>query len=248
VLSRGYGGRLSGLSPVLVDTKGHTALDVGDEPFLIASKFPGLPVCICASRARGARLLEQRVDVIVMDDGLQNYSLAKDVKISVFDGRAALGNGYVLPAGPLRQLPGTCLNGIDACVIMAEKNAALERRLSKYTSEIFDARAVAKFDFKKLKGKKAIAFAGIGRPHKFYKTLEENGVDVIKWHSYLDHHEYSKRDLDFLIRDAKSHGAVLLTTMKDFVKIPAPLKKHFTPIDIDVEIEDERRFMKLAVK
>ena len=248
VLSRGYGGRLSGMRPVMLDIKKHTALEVGDEPFLIASKFPKVPVCICANRARGAKLLEQRVDVIVMDDGLQNYSLEKDVKISVFDGRAAMGNGYVLPAGPLRQLPGTCLRGIDACVIMSESNAALAIRLSRYTRDIFDARAIARFDFKKLGKKPVIAFAGIGRPHKFYRMLEENGLNLVKWHSFLDHHRYSGRELAFLLREADRRKAALLTTMKDFVKIPDKLKGRFTPIDIGVQIDGEDRFMRLLAK
>ncbi|MDR1476861.1 MAG: tetraacyldisaccharide 4'-kinase [Rickettsiales bacterium] len=248
VMSRGYGGRLSGMHPVVVDPRKHTALDVGDEPYMIASKLRGVPVCICSDRARSARLLEEFVDVIVMDDGLQNYSIAKDVKVSVFDGRAGLGNGYVLPAGPLRQLTRTCLSDVDACVIMSEKNASLEHKLSEYTKNIFDARAVAKFDFMKLRGKKAVAFAGIGRPHKFLKTLEENKVDVIRWHAFADHHEYRTRELDALLREAGRLGAVLLTTMKDFVKIPKSYQKRFTPVDIDVAIGNSGRFMRLLGK
>ena len=104
VLSRGYRGRLSSSTPVLVDGKKHTSLDVGDEVFMIYQKFLGkVPVCICTNRANGAKILKDKVDIIIMDDGLQNYTLFKDKSIIVFDGIQTVGNGFIFPAGPLRE-------------------------------------------------------------------------------------------------------------------------------------------------
>ncbi|MDR2098757.1 MAG: tetraacyldisaccharide 4'-kinase [Rickettsiales bacterium] len=244
IISRGYGGRLGGARPVLVDVRKHGARDVGDEPFLIASKL-NVPVAIGADRAGAARLVEKKADVIVMDDGLQNYTLEQDVRICVFDGMKGMGNGFVFPAGPLRQSPSACLWRIDAAVVMGAKNAALERRIGKHVRAIFHAKTVPPADLKRYRGRRAVAFAGIGNPAKFFRMLAEAGVRLERKIAFGDHHCYRPEELEFLIGAARGDRAILLTTAKDYVKIPPPMRKGFIPVDIGVAIENEGKLLEM---
>ena len=237
VLSRGYKSTLSSSTPIIIDTKLHTGQDVGDEPYLIATKYKNIPVCICKNRANGAKLLENMVDVIIMDDGFQNYKLQKDIKICVFDGKSSIGNGYIFPAGPLRQSFKSGLKNVNLCVIMGSKNKELETKLTSLP--IINGKTVPTSDIKKFKGREVIAFAGIAKPEKFYKTLSDNGIQVADKINFPDHYLYKKEDIEMLKNLSNRKALPLLTTMKDYVKIPSPDKKYFTPIDIEVKFDNE---------
>lgn len=212
-LSRGYPGRLKG--PIVVDPKNHTAADVGDEALLLSKHRPTI---VAHNRASGARLAEDNNhDLIIMDDGLQNFSLKQNCKILVVDGHRRFGNGKLLPAGPLRQSLQTIQDDLHGVIIIENEPSTLSHPLVKGIAE-FKA-TLQPCPQKELKGN-YIAFAGLAYPRKFYDTLQELGVALKGWHDFPDHYPYSKNDLNKLVKEAKKHQAKLITTEKDFMRIP----------------------------
>lgn len=208
-LSRGYGGKLPG--PIMVSPR-HRAVDVGDEPLLLARTAP---VVVSRKRPAGAALaVHLGADVIVMDDGFQNFSLAKDLSVIVVDAATGFGNGRVLPAGPLRERVPQGLKRADAVVLVGEG----EVDLPGFDGPVFRAQigAVPRPD---LKGEKVVAFAGIGRPEKFFASLEEVGAEITLAKRFGDHHVYASSEIAFLRAAAKTRGARLITTAKDFVRM-----------------------------
>ncbi|MBR1544751.1 MAG: tetraacyldisaccharide 4'-kinase [Alphaproteobacteria bacterium] len=245
VLSRGYRGALSSTTPVLVNKK-HTASDVGDEVFMIFQRFNGkVPTCICTNRANGAKVLEDKVDIIIMDDGLQNYTLAKDKSILVFDGGQTVGNGFIFPAGPLRETLGCGIKKASSIVIMRKINQAFEKKLLHYHLPVFNAKTVAK-NLENFAGKSVIAFAGIGNPQKFYDTLHGAKIKIKRSFEFPDHHQYSDEDFEKILKSAGN--LPVLTTTKDYVKIPPKYQKKITPIEIDLCINEEKDFFDIILK
>ena len=240
VISRGYGGTLSSNTPIIVDTKKYTGSEIGDEPYLIASKFKNVPVCICKNRATAAKFLEDKIDVIIMDDGFQNYKLKKDVKIAVFDGISGIGNGYIFPAGPLRQVVKSGLKDVNLAIIMRAKNQPLENKIRGRRIKIIFGKTIPESKLCNFKGSSVISFAGIGKPQKFYKTLSDAGIKIVDKIDFPDHYSYTAEDIAMLKNLGKIKNLPVLTTMKDYVKIPAKDKKNFTPIDIEVKFDNEK--------
>ncbi|MGN0929053.1 MAG: tetraacyldisaccharide 4'-kinase [Alphaproteobacteria bacterium] len=245
VISRGYGGTISSNTPVIVDTKKYTGSEIGDEPYLIASKFKNVPVCVCKNRATSAKFLEDKVDVIIMDDGFQNYKLKKDIKIAVFDGIDAIGNGYIFPAGPLRQSLKSGLKGVNLAIIMRAKNSPLENKIKTFKIPVINGKTVPTNTICDYIGREVIAFAGIGKPQKFYKTLTDNKIKIVDKIDFPDHYAYSDKDIEMLKQLSKVKKLPILTTMKDYVKIPNNDKKNFTPIDIEVKFDNEKVLFKI---
>ena len=214
-LSRGYGGQLAG--PVRVDPTIHSSAAVGDEPLLLASVAPTI---IARDRATGAALAAQFGDVIVMDDGLQNPSLHKDFSLAVVDAGQGIGNGWCLPSGPLRAPLGVQLSKIDACLMIGDDLEkiipfAKQLRVPVYYGELKpDARQADGFN-----GLKSLAFAGIGRPEKFFETLAQTGAILCETRQFADHHRYQKSEIDALLAQAEAQMLVPVTTAKDAVKI-----------------------------
>ena len=213
-LSRGYGGRLAG--PVAVEA-GHTAVQVGDEPLLLARVAPAI---VAEDRVAGARLAKAHgATVIVMDDGFQNPSLAKDLSVLVIDARG-VGNGRVLPAGPLRAPIGPQLDRAAALVVVGDGTSELECSARERGLPIFHATLAPDPDaIVSLGTKKVLAFAGIGDPEKFFATLRSAGIDAPVRRGFGDHHRYSAREARTLIRDADKDGLQLLTTEKDLARL-----------------------------
>jgi len=216
-LTRGYGGRLAG--PVLVEA-GHTAVQIGDEPLLLARVASTV---VAANRVAGAGLAREKgASVIVMDDGFQNPSLAKDFSILVSDGARGIGNGRVLPAGPLRAPIEPQLEHAHAILIVGKESgeapfviAARTRKLPLFHATLDpDAASVAA-----LAGENALAFAGIGDPEKFFSTVASAGIDAPVTRGFSDHHRYSVKDARRLLEEAKRNKLVLLTTEKDAARI-----------------------------
>lgn len=225
-VSRGYGGKLSG---IIVDKQTHTPRQVGDEPLLLA-RTAG--VSINANRVAAAqKAIENGADVIVMDDGFQNPSLKRDLSFLVFDGGFGIGNGYPVPAGPLREKFACGLKRADAAMIIGEDKTGLRSQLGSLP--VFEGKIKAMPLQKEVQ--KAIAFAGIGRPEKFYNSLREMGVNVAKTFDFPDHHFYTEKELLELIDIAWKEDAELITTAKDFVKIPADMQHHFQVLEIEIE-------------
>ena len=214
-LSRGYGGQLA--CPVRVDPTIHSSAAVGDEPLLLTSVAPTI---IARDRATGAALAAQFGDVIVMDDGLQNPSLHKDFSLAVVDAGQGIGNGWCLPSGPLRAPLGVQLSKIDACLMIGDDLEkiipfAKQLRVPVYYGELKpDARQADGFN-----GLKSLAFAGIGRPEKFFETLAQTGAILCETRQFADHHRYQKSEIDALLAQAEAQMLVPVTTAKDAVKI-----------------------------
>ena len=221
VLMRGYGGRLAG--PVEVDPDRHRAADVGDEPLLMARHARTV---IARDRVAGARLARGLgASVVVMDDGLQNPSLLKQLKLAVVDGSSGAGNGLCLPAGPLRAPLVDQMGEVDAIVLIGrgdagERVAAVARALKKpvLTAILKPADAAAA----QLRGQKVVALSGIGRPEKFKETLRGIGAAVIAEQAHGDHHAYGQDNVAAALAAAREHGALVVTTEKDWTKL-APL-------------------------
>lgn len=220
-LSRGYGRAASSSDVLAVDAASHTADTVGDEPLLLAEVAPTF---VAADRRRAAReAVAHGADMLILDDGLQNPALAKTWTLAVTDGASGLGNGLCLPAGPLRapvarQWP--CVSML--CVIgQGEPGQVLARAATQAGVPVVTARIEADADaLAGLAGRRLLAFAGIGRPEKFYATLREAGLDLAATRSFPDHHRFRAGDLQILTREASRLGALLVTTEKDHIRLP----------------------------
>ena len=212
-LTRGYGGRIVG--PHRVEPDQHRAADVGDEALLLAQRAT---TWISQDRAAGAQAAERDgADIIVMDDGLQNHGLVKDLSLVVIDGAYGIGNGRVMPAGPLREFRQDGLARADGIVVLGAVSGKTAAILPD-SVPVFEASLVPTRDFGK-DGAAVVAFAGIGRPSKFFDTLSASGAQVIENRSFPDHHVYAKSEIAALKSLAARHGATLVTTEKDFIRL-----------------------------
>ena len=236
VLSRGYGGKLRG--PVRVDPARHTASDVGDEPLMMAEV---LPVVVSRKRADGVPLARaQGATVIVMDDGFQSPAIVKDASLIVIDSARGIGNGLVFPAGPLRAPLRPQLARTDALVVIgtgsaagpvADAIAALGKPVLSAHLEPDEAQAA------QLRGKRVLAFAGIGDPMRFFNTLRASGIDVATERAFADHHPYSPAEIESLIADAKRDGLTLVTTEKDLARLRGR-SPHIVPFKVTLAFDD----------
>jgi tetraacyldisaccharide 4'-kinase len=218
VLSRGYGGKLRG--PVKVDPIRHTASDIGDEPLMLAGT---LPVVVARKRAEGVPLARaQGASVILMDDGFQNPAVAKDTSLIVIDGGRGLGNGLVFPAGPLRAPLRPQLARTDALVIVGNGSAAdpVAADIAAQGKPVLrahlepDPAVVASF-----RGKRVLAFAGIGDPARFFNTLQSSGIEVVRGRAFADHHAFSRAEVESLVAEAGRGALTLVTTEKDLARL-----------------------------
>lgn len=216
ILTRGYGGRLKG--PVVVEAEVHQAGDVGDEALLHARQC--LTV-VSQDRPAGAALARDKgADIIVMDDGFQNPSLTKDLSLLVVDGAAGLGNGRVLPAGPLRAPFQAQLDRAGALMIVGRGAAGDALAREAAGARILTATiGVTPHMRDWLDGRDVLAFCGIGRPAKFAETLGAAGARNALLRPFPDHHGYREADAARLLAEAKATGLPLVTTEKDAVKL-----------------------------
>lgn len=251
VLSRGYGGKLRG--PVRVDPGRHAASDVGDEPLMLAGH---LPVVVSRKRADGVPLARsQGATVILMDDGFQSPAVVKDASLIVIDGDRGIGNGQVFPAGPLRaplrpQMARTDAlivigNGAAANAVAAEIAAQGKPVLSAHLQP--DAAQLAA-----LRGRRVLAFAGIGDPDRFFKTLRSGGIDVVRKHAFADHHAHTQREIESLIAEADREALTLVTTEKDIARLrrsgDLPVwAQPIVPFAVTLEFDDAAQLRKFVI-
>jgi tetraacyldisaccharide 4'-kinase len=238
VLSRGYGGRLKG--PVMVDRDRHGAADVGDEPLMMARD---VPVAVARDRLDGVALAKsQGATVILMDDGFQNPQLAKDASLIVIDAARGIGNGRVFPAGPLRAPLGPQLARTDALIVIGEGHAAdaLAADIAGRGRPVLraqlqpDAASLAA-----LAGRRVFAFAGIGDPERFFRTLRAAGIEVAATRAFADHHVFADDEIAALTAQAQRDGLTLVTTEKDLARlrgrdgVPVGLVPFAVTLDVD---------------
>ncbi len=218
VLSRGYGGRQHG--PLDVDAHRHLAADVGDEPLMMAHH---LPVVVARDRIAGAALARREgASVILMDDGFQNPALRKDSAVIVIDAQRGLGNGQVFPAGPLRAPLTAQLACTDALVVIGEGRAAdaVAAAIVAGGGAVLHAGIVPATDtVAALQGRRVLAFAGIGDPARFLRTLRASEIDVAAWRMFPDHHVFSAAEMAELSAAAKREALTLVTTEKDLARL-----------------------------
>jgi len=236
-LSRGYGSQAA--APRLVDRARDRAADVGDEPMLLAAVAPCI---VSADKLAGARAcVAAGADVIVMDDGLQNPALTKALRIAVVDGAVGVGNGLCVPAGPLRAPLGAQWPHVDALVVIGEgePGEALARAAQALGKPVL--RGVLAPDpgmAMGLAGREVLAFAGIGRPEKFFDTLRALGAEIIETEAFPDHHAFTPREIAGLQARAKRRGAALVTTEKDAVRL-GPAAEQLLTLPVRLALEHE---------
>ncbi|MBV8651488.1 MAG: tetraacyldisaccharide 4'-kinase [Alphaproteobacteria bacterium] len=229
IVTRGYRGRLAG--PVAVDPARHDAGDVGDEALLLARVAPTI---VARNRPAGARqAVAAGADLVLLDDGFQNPSLAKDLSLLVVDGGYGFGNRRVMPAGPLREPIERGLGRADAVILLGADTTGSEAAIAGRLP-VLRGRLVAKAA-DDLKGRKVLAFAGIGRPAKFYETLGEIGAEIVARHDFPDHHPYRAEEVSRLIAAARAAGAKPVTTAKDWVRLPAAMRQEVRVLEIEIQ-------------
>ena len=228
-LTRGYGGSAKG--PLLVDANRHSALDVGDEALLLARSAP---VVVARDRKRGAECAARMgADAVVMDDGFQNFHLAKDLSLLVLDARNPFGNGHMIPAGPLREDPTRGIMRADALVVMGDGDPAFDA----HGLPVLRARVLPSVDAR-FEGKRVLAFAGIGQPHRFFDTLLKLGANLADTRVFADHHVYSEREIEGLKRTAHASDAMLVTTEKDWVRLTPAQRSSVIFVAIQAVFDD----------
>ncbi len=232
-LTRGYGGRERG--PLQVSLAEHTADQVGDEALLLAR---AAPCWVARDRAEGARAaIRHGADILIMDDGFQNPSLVKDLSLLVVDGETGFGNGRLIPAGPLRETVEQGIRRADGVVVMGEDRTGIATHLGKLP--ILRASLAAEVSaYEKFFGRSVIAFAGIGRPEKFFAMLRAHGVMLSETKAFADHHPYQKGDILPLLERAEQQNAMVVTTEKDKVRLPVSVRSRIHSIAVSVLWED----------
>jgi tetraacyldisaccharide 4'-kinase len=247
-LTRGYGGRIAG--PVRVDPVQHRAADVGDEPLLLARVAPTI---VAHDRVAGARAaVAAGASVIVMDDGFQNPALAKDFSVLVVDGRRGIGNGWAIPAGPLRAPLGAQLDRAQALIVVGEGGAPnVMDEVRQRALPVFGAKLAPDSAFiASLAGKRVLAFAGIGDPEKFFATLRAQDVTVAAARGFDDHHRYTRADAQGLCAEAERDGLNLVTTEKDLVRMQGDddvvsLARQSRALPVTLTLDDDDGFRSL---
>jgi tetraacyldisaccharide 4'-kinase len=250
-LTRGYGGKLAG--PLRVNPAIHHAADIGDEPLLLTRLAPTI---VARDRSAGAQFAQfAGASVIVMDDGFQNPALAKNLTIVVVDGRRGIGNGRVIPAGPLRAPLEIQLDRAQALVTVgpAEGAAEILKGAEQRGMTIFRARLEPDRNIIAAIGRrKVLAFAGIGNPDKFFATLSEAGVTVAERVGFDDHHRFTAAQAQDLLARARAASMMLVTTEKDLMRLGgdpqlAELAEHAIALPVRFVVDEQDQFRQMVL-
>lgn len=242
-LSKGYKGNIKEFTKI--DLSKHTAIEVGDEPLLLAEKADTF---ICNNRKNAIRKLstEYRYKVIVMDDGFQNPTIYKDISLVVVDGEYGFGNKELLPSGPLREPIFSALERASAFIIIGQDKHYIDDYLSNANMKTF--RACIKEKNISNNKNKYIAFSGIGRNDKFFYSLKKANFDIEKQYSYGDHYNYTTDDIDTMLIEAQLDKAKLITTKKDWIRLDEKYKTEIEFLDVEIDFYDNDDFVEFILK
>ncbi len=228
-LSRGYGGRARG--PLRVDTQNHSYADVGDEPLLLAGHAP---TWVCRDRPAGARAAASAgADAVIMDDGFQNPTLFHDFSILLRGSKAQFGNGRVFPAGPLREPMEDAAARASCVVDITALDDTEERTGASHTAYLAPTGADLP--------DRAVAFCGIANPERFFALLEGQSVEIADRIAFPDHHPFTTREIDALLKQAKAQGVRLITTEKDWVRIDPAQRDEILVLPVEMRISNGKQ-------
>ena len=241
VVSRGYGGKFK--ETVSVNRRHHDAYDVGDEPLLM-SRYA--KVWVSRKKRDGIfSAFKEGADLVLLDDGHQNFSIEKNVSILVFDAERSLTNERIFPLGNLRESPSSAIARADFFICIGSSSS---REKFKKSFLGHDNLKLIEGEFKpniipKLKSKRLIAFCAIGRPEKFFSMLKRSDMQVIQEISFPDHHFYTDRQLAKIFKIADKNNALVVTTEKDYVKLSKSYKKKIYPIKIELHLSKSEKLL-----
>lgn len=234
-LTRGYGGRIK--TATQVDLARHSARDVGDEALLLAQQCP---TWVGGDRVASARAaVAAGATCLIMDDGFQNPGLHKDISLLVVDGVVGLGNGHVLPAGPLREPDAAALARASAILLIGPDQTGFLARYKGMGRDVVRADLQTAPEVQALKEGRCIAFAGLGRPSKFFDGLRQAGVNPVQCLAFPDHYFYKDRDMTHLATLARKADAQLVTTPKDTVRFPPAFRKQLMTVGVGLVWQNE---------
>ena len=241
VVSRGYGGKFK--ETVLVKHRAQNAHEVGDEPLLISQHAK---VWVAKKKKEGVlAAFKAGAEIVILDDGHQNFSIAKDVSILVFDAEVNLNNEKIFPLGNLRENSRSAIDRADFSICIGSSVSCTKFKKAFFQDHYSN---LIEGEFKPninpiLKKRKLVAFCGIGRPEKFFSMLRAHRLEIIKEYSFPDHHFYSRKQLTKILDVAQNYNALVVTTEKDYVKIPPNFKKVIYPVDIELHIEKNKELL-----
>lgn len=243
VLLRGYGGRVRGPHWVRPDDQ---AEQVGDEALLYA---PLAPTWTGGDRALSAQAaVAAGADVLVMDDGLQNPGLHKQLSLLVIDGGSGFGNGRVLPAGPLREPVARAAARCQAAVLIGDDATGAMARLPPNLPVLYARLLPAPRSVAVLAGQPVLAFTGIAVPEKFFASLTAIGARIVARRAFPDHHLFNPRERDALLAEAERLGAIPVTTAKDAARLPKAERDRVSVLEIALTWQDESRIDELIAR
>ena len=238
-VSKGYGGIESNNTLV---KSWHSPQSVGDESLLLSEIAP---TWIGKDRNKSFKLAKNYgADCIIMDDGFQNPTLQKDFSIIVINGEQGFGNKRVIPSGPLRESISRGISRANLIIIIGEIDKDVKKKIPNILPVIHGNFKISKKN-KIYKNQKVTAFAGIAYPEKFYNSLNEQGAILEKKISYPDHHIFDENDMLNLAETANLTKSILVTTKKDFVRIPKSYRSLVSTLDGEIEFEDENLLIEI---
>ncbi len=235
ILLRGYKGTIKSIHKV--DPNHDTALTVGDEALLYANSFKTF---ISSNRSKAIKeiIKSENPDLIILDDGFQDKRIRKNKNIILINGNRGLGNGLLLPSGPLREIALLALKKTDIIILIGEDHTNFK---SRYQNQI-NKKDLFKGKIESLENgqnKNFLAFSGIGNNESFFNTLEKNNYNLVKKLSFPDHYQYNKKEIEGIISTAKQNDLIPITTEKDINRISATLKNQIKYLKIQIEIDNK---------
>lgn len=244
ILTRGYGAGLR--EPIWADPTQHCIGDCGDEALMLAESRD---VLVAPDRVAGARIISDKGlhDVILMDDGMQNPFIAKTLTIGVFDGSVGIGNGLLIPAGPLRTTFKSGIKQMNIALINGKDETNISTKLPGELARFCFSLSPNQSIIRQLENTPVLAFAGIGQPKRFFATVRKSGCNLVHYLAFADHHPYKEIDLVRLQEDATRHGAQLITTQKDWVRLPNKWRDQVIALPVALSLEDDRKLLDLII-